>query len=324
MKRLSIILGILLLVAGCGQGKKDDPAASDSGPSAGESELDSLSKISIIKDTTVWQGFNRVNRKGQRVGMWKEVDNGDYIEIEYGAVGKTDIIKQYSLITGSLTGLCVTRVNGIFEIMYSFEDFRHIYAVLSDFRINQESCGNDDRGTRANIYKYKCMIVVFFLNGGISQIEEDEYIEEPEIDGETIWIKYYRKDGTESDINLMEYHGARNRDERRLDVNKTDSLGRRQGLWLEDDGYKEVYYKDGVVDGVFRSYSRETGTLLSIGWYSKGILSGRWFYFDDYGKLLKIKDYPDLEGSPAWLVRHLTPDRNDAHNEQRPDRAIGS
>ena len=75
-----------------------------------------------------------------------------------------------------------------------------------------------------------------------------------------------------------------------------------QGLWLEDDGYREVYYKDGVVDGIFRSYSRKTGTLLSIGWYCKGMLSGRWFYFDEQGKLLRIDDHPDLEGSPVWLA----------------------
>ena len=101
---------------------------------------------------------------------------------------------------------------------------------------------------------------------------------------------------------MMEYAIAQNRDERRLDINQTDSCGRRQGLWLEDDGYREVYYKDGVVDGIFRSYSRKTGTLLSIGWYCKGMLSGRWFYFDKQGKLLRIDDHPDLEGSPVWLA----------------------
>ena len=103
-------------------------------------------------------------------------------------------------------------------------------------------------------------------------------------------------------LDMMEYAIAQNRDERRLDINQTDSCGRRQGLWLEDDGYREVYYKDGVVDGIFRSYSRKTGTLLSIGWYCKGMLSGRWFYFDEQGKLLRIDDHPDLEGSPVWLA----------------------
>lgn len=88
----------------------------------------------------------------------------------------------------------------------------------------------------------------------------------------------------------------------RSGLKQSGLLRPRQGLWLEDDGYREVYYKDGVVDGIFRSYSRKTGTLLSIGWYCKGMLSGRWFYFDEQGKLLRIDDHPDLEGSPVWLA----------------------
>ena len=173
--------------------------------------------------------------------------------------------------------------------------------MFSDFRIIKEPCDNDN-SNNCLIYKYRCRIAVYFRNGALSQLQEEKYNEDPEIDGETIWTKYFRKDGSESDIDMMEYAIAQNRDERRLDINQTDSCGRRQGLWLEDDGYREVYYKDGVVDGIFRSYSRKTGTLLSIGWYCKGMLSGRWFYFDKQGKLLRIDDHPDLEGSPVWLA----------------------
>lgn len=300
MKQLTIILGILLAALGCADNKKGDPATLDDGSSKRMTELDSLSKISIIKDTTVRPGFNRVNRNGQRMGMWKEVDNF-YTEIEYSEVRKIIIRKEYSRLTGSLIGFCVIKSKSFDEVIYSFEDYRHLEAVFSDFRIIKEPCDNDN-SNNCLIYKYRCRIAVYFRNGALSQLQEEKYNEDPEIDGETIWTKYFRKDGSESDIDMMEYAIAQNRDERRLDINQTDSCGRRQGLWLEDDGYREVYYKDGVVDGIFRSYSRKTGTLLSIGWYCKGMLSGRWFYFDEQGKLLRIDDHPDLEGSPVWLA----------------------
>lgn len=300
MKQLTIILGILLATLGCADNKKDGPAMLDNGSSKRMTELDSLSKISIIKDTTVWPGFNRVNRNRQRMGMWKEVDNF-YTEIEYSEVRKIIIRKEYSRLTGSLIGFCVIKSKSFDEVIYSFEDYRHLEAVFSDFRIIKEPCDNDN-SNNCLIYKYRCRIAVYFRNGALSQLQEEKYNEDPEIDGETIWTKYFRKDGSESDIDMMEYAIAQNRDERRLDINQTDSCGRRQGLWLEDDGYREVYYKDGVVDGIFRSYSRKTGTLLSIGWYCKGMLSGRWFYFDEQGKLLRIDDHPDLEGSPVWLA----------------------
>ena len=106
MKRLTIILGILLAALGCADNKKGDPAMLDDGSSKRMTELDSLSKISIIKDTTVWPGFNKVNRNGQRMGMWKEVDNF-YTEIEYSEVRKIIIRKEYSRLTGSLIGFCV-------------------------------------------------------------------------------------------------------------------------------------------------------------------------------------------------------------------------
>lgn len=203
MKQLTIILGILLATLGCADNKKDGPAMLDNGSSKRMTELDSLSKISIIKDTTVWPGFNRVNRNGQRMGMWKEVDNF-YTEIEYSEVRKIIIRKEYSRLTGSLIGFCVIKSKSFDEVIYSFEDYRHLEAVFSDFRIIKEPCDNDN-SNNCLIYKYRCRIAVYFRNGALSQLQEEKYNEDPEIDGETIWTKYFRKDGSESDIDMMEY-----------------------------------------------------------------------------------------------------------------------
>lgn len=294
MKQLTIILGILLATLGCADNKKDGPAMLDNGSSKRMTELDSLSKISIIKDTTVWPGFNRVNRNGQRMGMWKEVDNSTYTELEYFKGGKETIQKIYSRKTGSLEIFVHDIEDNFGDIYYSF-DFKSIVVQCSNFRLNnREFIG---RMPNRNRYKYRCIIIGFFSNGAVSSIGDMEYYESPMCDGEDLWMRYFKEDGTESDVDLYDYKKRRGRD-----LNNLDSCGRRQGLWLEDDGYREVYYKDGVVDGIFRSYSRKTGTLLSIGWYCKGMLSGRWFYFDEQGKLLRIDDHPDLEGSPGWLA----------------------
>lgn len=294
MKQLTIILGILLATLGCADNKKDGPAMLDNGSSKRMTELDSLSKISIIKDTTVWPGFNRVNRNGQRMGMWKEVDNSTYTELEYFKGGKETIQKIYSRKTGSLEIFVHDIEDNFGDIYYSF-DFKSIVVQCSNFRLNnREFIG---RMPNRNRYKYRCIIIGFFSNGAVSSIGDMEYYESPMCDGEDLWMRYFKEDGTESDVDLYDYKKRRGRD-----LNNLDSCGRRQGLWLEDDGYREVYYKDGVVDGIFRSYSRKTGTLLSIGWYCKGMLSGRWFYFDEQGKLLRIDDHPDLEGSPVWLA----------------------
>lgn len=294
MKQLTIILGILLAALGCADNKKGDPATLNDGSSKRMTELDSLSIISIIKDTTVWPGFNLINRQGSRVGVWKETDNSTYTELEYFKGGKETIQKIYSRKTGSLEIFVHDIEDNFGDIYYSF-DFKSIVVQCSNFRLNnREFIG---RRPNRNRYKYRCIIIGFFSNGAVSSIGDMEYYESPMCDGEDLWMRYFKEDGTESDVDLYDYKKRRGRD-----LNNLDSCGRRQGLWLEDDGYREVYYKDGVVDGIFRSYSRKTGTLLSIGWYCKGMLSGRWFYFDEQGKLLRIEDHPDLEGSPGWLA----------------------
>lgn len=221
MKQLTIILGILLAVLGCADNKKDGPATLDDGSSKRMTELDSLSKISIIKDTTVWPGFNLINRQGSRVGVWKETDNSTYTELEYFKGGKETIQKIYSRKTGSLEIFVHDIEDNFGDIYYSF-DFKSIVVQCSNFRLNnREFIG---RMPNRNRYKYRCIIIGFFSNGAVSSIGDMEYYESPMCDGEDLWMRYFKEDGTESDVDLYDYKKRRGRD-----LNNLDSCGRVRG-----------------------------------------------------------------------------------------------
>ena len=73
-------------------------------------------------------------------------------------------------------------------------------------------------------------------NGTISSIEEIDYDEDPLWEGEELWVRYLKEDGNESDVDLYDYKW------KGWDLKNLDSCGRRQGLWMEDDGYRAVSY----------------------------------------------------------------------------------
>jgi len=72
-------------------------------------------------------------------------------------------------------------------------------------------------------------------------------------------------------------------------VNQLDKQGKKQGLWIEQGGIKEIYYRDGLKEGVFKSYFRKDGKLEALGSYKHGMLAGDWYYFDELGCLLMIE-----------------------------------
>jgi antitoxin component YwqK of YwqJK toxin-antitoxin module len=71
--------------------------------------------------------------------------------------------------------------------------------------------------------------------------------------------------------------------------NLTDAAGKKVGLWVEENGSIEVYYKDGLRDGVFRSYERDIGRLITFGEFKNGNAVGTWYYFDREGYLSWIE-----------------------------------
>jgi len=72
------------------------------------------------------------------------------------------------------------------------------------------------------------------------------------------------------------------------ECNIRNKEGKKVGFWIEDDGLRENYYKDGVMHGIFRLYQREHGrTFLGIfGEYKDGKPVGTWYHFGEYGELV--------------------------------------
>ncbi|MBW7943056.1 MAG: hypothetical protein H3C64_11875 [Candidatus Kuenenia stuttgartiensis] len=71
--------------------------------------------------------------------------------------------------------------------------------------------------------------------------------------------------------------------------NLTDKQGRKQGLWIEDNGSKEVYYLNGKKNGVYKSYFKKTGKLEVLGWYQQDKSIGDWYYFDETSRLFMVE-----------------------------------
>jgi len=65
--------------------------------------------------------------------------------------------------------------------------------------------------------------------------------------------------------------------------NKTDANGKKQGLWREIDyggDYTETYYKDGLLHGVYRTYSlKYPHVLTELGEFKKGEYTGNFYSF---------------------------------------------
>lgn len=72
-------------------------------------------------------------------------------------------------------------------------------------------------------------------------------------------------------------------------INKKDSQERKQGLWIEDNGLKEVYYLNGLKNSVYKVYFAKTGKLEVLGWYQQDKPIGDWYYFDETSRLFMIE-----------------------------------
>ncbi len=70
-----------------------------------------------------------------------------------------------------------------------------------------------------------------------------------------------------------------------IEINLRDNKGLKAGLWIENKGLTEVYYKNNLRDGVFRSYNKKDRKLSGFGEYTKGLKSGTWYYFDEKSQL---------------------------------------
>lgn len=75
--------------------------------------------------------------------------------------------------------------------------------------------------------------------------------------------------------------------------NLKDSLGRKQGLWIEYNPLIQAYYKDDQLNGVYRVYSRLCCTLTEFGEYSNGKPIGKWHHFAETDKPMQGAVYKD-------------------------------
>lgn len=72
-------------------------------------------------------------------------------------------------------------------------------------------------------------------------------------------------------------------------INQYNSKGQKEGYWIEDRGFDriETYYCNGKKSGLFKSYTKDNiPTLKFFGAYHNDKVTGKWYYFDEWGRLL--------------------------------------
>lgn len=83
-------------------------------------------------------------------------------------------------------------------------------------------------------------------------------------------------------------------------INKKDEEGRKQGFWIEDNGLTEVYYLDGIKNGIYKNYSAKTGKLLALGCFRNDTISGSWYYFDESSSAYEVVE--NIQRNTDYIV----------------------
>lgn len=73
--------------------------------------------------------------------------------------------------------------------------------------------------------------------------------------------------------------------------NKTDNNGKKQGLWIEEEGITRIeqYYKNGVRSGTYKQYLAEK--LVILGEYTNGKETGIWYYYNNGILMMTFERY---------------------------------
>ncbi|MDD2313018.1 MAG: hypothetical protein PHT14_10795 [Petrimonas sp.] len=73
--------------------------------------------------------------------------------------------------------------------------------------------------------------------------------------------------------------------------NKIDNNGKKQGLWIEENGNTRIerYYKGGVRSGVYKQFL--AGKLVILGEYTNDKESGIWYYYDKEHLTMTFENY---------------------------------
>lgn len=95
-------------------------------------------------------------------------------------------------------------------------------------------------------------------------------------------------------------------------INQVDSNGKKQGYWIEDNGYKECYYKNNLLHGFCKTYSKINHTLDALGEFDNGNYSGIWYFFDEKKGFI-IGKFFDIEKNTDIIIV-----LDDGHTKEKP------
>ena len=95
------------------------------------------------------------------------------------------------------------------------------------------------------------------------------------------------------------------------ECNKTDSAGRKQGLWVNVDGnYRsEIHYKDGMRSGISKIFS--AGKLSMVGGYTDDKPDSIWYHYSEGKLIMTFENYntPNYDTiSREWDSKRYVPD----------------
>jgi len=112
-------------------------------------------------------------------------------------------------------------------------------------------------------------------------------------------------------IGSVSFYCQTNKPQKKLidykDCNQKDALGHKYGLWIENNGVTESYYKNDSLDGIFKVYNTTYGKLTDFGEYKNGKPCGSWYHFNEKGQLLVIEK--DIQENKKVSVKLLNGDK---------------
>lgn len=289
MKHSHIIIAVLLsAAASCTirlNAKKENAALAAMPACVKEQPQPEPQTFKIIKGTSSQKGFNRLDKNSRKTGIWISRNDGTYFEETY-LDGKTNgICKWYHDKTGRIARIFGMRGGKEADFDYLFYDTGHLFISGDGFRRNSEPIQFDGH---KYVPPFRCTCRSYYSSGALLQYGDVGY-DESFLTGDDFPNQIYcNEDGSISETPI---HQDYTNHDYVKDLNRADSTGLRQGLWIEDEGYVEAYYKDGALNGFYRSYSKSTGTLASFGEYKSGVKTGTWMFFNDSGTLVRKTTY---------------------------------
>lgn len=94
------------------------------------------------------------------------------------------------------------------------------------------------------------------------------------------------------------------------DCNRTDTNGKKQGLWIEENGATRIeqYYKDGIHSGGYQQF--HSGELSILGEYTDGKKSGIWYFYSQGRVMMTFEDYAQNHDTITreWDKKRYVPD----------------